>query len=343
MAWVSSENKNTSELKPTWEYKKGMDFVTILPNTSRDFVLLTGDHDPTKTWMSPAEAWVHQFKVQNGFATVICDKWNEACPFCYENEIFKKANPNYKDEKKRPPYPISSKALLQVYDFQEKRVLWLIAGQKIIEGMDFILARQANLFNGVVTITRIGEKLNTNYRVDICSRPVTAEERQIINAQMKPMGDWRGLAQLTHEEVFAKTGINPAMYFARVLPMNHGIDISSWGAVPTIRQATIPQSTPAPVIPAQTAPSQPQVETGGVPPIMSPAMTEIVSKAIRTKCTQGVYAGKELAEIFISTGKSYMQYMSQAGATQEERDSAKHILDNWDVAVQLADQKNGAF
>lgn len=89
MAWVQNDNKNASDLKPTWEYKKGSDFVTVLPDTSRDFALITGDLDPTKTWSSPIEVWVHQFKVQKGFATVICDKWNEACPFCYENEMFK--------------------------------------------------------------------------------------------------------------------------------------------------------------------------------------------------------------------------------------------------------------
>ena len=338
MAWVSSENKNTSELKPTWEYKKGMDFVTILPNTSRDFALITGDIDPTKTWVSPVEAWIHQFKVQNGFATVICDKWNEACPFCYENEIFKKNNPNYKDEKKRPPFPISSKALLQVYDFQEQRVLWLIAGQKIIEGMDFILARQANLFRGIVTITRIGEKLNTNYRVDISPRTIGAVEMAIINAQTKPMGEWRGLSHLTHEEVLAKTGVHPVAYFDRILPMKHGIDISGWGAVPVSRGGFAQASA----TPAQN--QTPPVDMGaGVPPVLHPAITEIVAKAIHTKCTMGVYAGKELAEVFIGTGKSYIQYMAQAGTTQEEKDAAKTILDNWDVAIALADQGKGAF
>lgn len=345
MAWVSDENKGTSDLKPVWEYRDGANFVTILPDTTRNFALITGDLDPTGTWISPIEVWVHQFQVQNGFATIICDKWNEACPFCYENEKFKLINPKYKDQKLKLPYPISSKAMLQVYDFQEKRVLWLLAGRKIIEGMEFILSRQAAMFKGYVSITRIGSKLNTNYRVDVANIAMSPEEKAIVAKTVVPFQSWKSVMKLSHKDIFAKTGIHPVDYFHKNISSN--IDISKWGKLPEV-DADIPFSEM----------SKPHTEnSNSVSMVQSPVTTPsasavpvsdnsavdigLIASALSVKCTMGIYQGKTMGEIVVQMGKSYAQYVSQSGNTEEEKSAAKIILANWDVAIKY--QTQGEF
>jgi len=311
MAWVTAESKEKTELKPIWEYRKGADFITVLPNTTRDLALLTGDLDPTKTWPSPVEVWVHTFKAAAGFATVICDKWNEACPFCYENELFKQKTPNYRDLKLKPPYPISSKALVQVYDFQEKRVLWLLAGQSIIEGMDFILTRQSAMFKGVISLTRTGEKLNTKYRVDISPVVIGAAEQAIINTQTTPQSLWRGLMQMSYDETYKKTGVHPVAYFDRIIPQNLGVDISSWGGIPKDQKCTQSDSV------------NPNPVTG---------VDASLCASLNAYCETGLYKDKQFKFVVVEVGKSYLQYLAQAGAPNEKL-NALVIINNWDAAV----------
>jgi hypothetical protein len=327
MAWMEDESSGSPK-KTIWSYKDGIDMVTILENTSRDFALLTGDLDPTKTWTSPMGAWVHEFKTANGYATILCDKWVNACPFCYENEIYKQRNPNYKNTGGRLPYGMSKKGLLQVWDFQEKKVLWLLAGKKIQEGMDFILTKMADRYHGFVTITRTGRGLSTNYRVDI-SNGISLDEYAIntIASTMMPRDQVENRFRMTQAEIFKKSGVEPASYFSQKLPMKFNIDISNWGQIPKSIEQQISANSSNPTTPAQAQESQPVTPQANV---TAPEPSPQALEAVNTICTVGMYKDKTFAVIIQEVGKPYIQYLLRSGSDVEKQ-SANIILNEWDV------------
>lgn len=318
--WIPNNQGDGSAKKPTWDYKQNVVFMTVLENQSRDIAIISGDLDPTKTWQSPIPVWVHQWKATNGFVTIICDKWNHACPFCFENEIYKLSNPNYKNTGGRLPHGLSKKGLVQVYDFQEKRVLWLLAGRDIEQGMDFILSRQAQFFNGFITLTRIGAGMNTKYRVDI-NPSLTLDEYAInqINQSVVSADQVYSIMKLSEQEIAQKTLIDVASYFRTKLPQYPNIDISGWGPVPTNSAVNIGNQQPV------QQPIQQPVQTQN-----TVQLPQDVVDALQTICTVGVFKDKLFVDVIAQTGKPYIQFLLNGG-TPVEIQSAKILIDKWDM------------
>jgi len=333
MTWMTNENSPNTELKPMWQYRDGMDFVTVLPNTSRDFILIQGDADPTRTWNGPLSVWVHEFKAQKGgFATIICNKWNEACPYCFENEIYKQDNPNYKNTGGRLPYGLSNKALIQVYDIQLGKILWLLAGKQIQDGMNFLLQNKMHQFKNCITISRIGERLNTNYRVDLYHGDMVDYAQHYSN--IIPIGGVNDLIFLSHQELYEKSGINPYMYFKNMDANKLGrVDISNWGMVPMEDkcQASAPTSQPLPQTQPQTQQPMPtnQTNTNG-------ELSKELSDALEFVCQSGIYVNQKIKDVVIQTGKPYIQFLSRSGSP-EEKAAATVILNTWNLVQQYID------
>lgn len=326
MTWMPDDNSG-SGTKPIWEYREGMEFLTVLPGQSLNMLLIEGDTDPTKTWIGPHGAWIHEFKTFSGnFATVFCDKWNEACACCYENAIFEKNNPNFKSTGGRRPYGITKKAFIQVYVPEYKKVLWFLAGKQIQEGMDFIIKQQAQNFQNKIMITRTGKGLGTNYRVDISNFDLSAEEIEIIKNNTVSFNEIEPMIKLSHNEFLQKTGINPVEYFERKLAENHGIDISSWGSVP--QDSSYIHSQPANTQPKeQIQGSLFETEQKELPKISD----ELLS-ALTVICTVGVYKDQHLESVLRSTGKSYAQFLLRSdNSSDNEKQACQLILDNWDL------------
>ena len=368
-SWLSDDKQEVNvELKPTWDYKEGMKFVTVLPDTTRDFAMLTGDLDPTITWKSPIGVWTHEFKVASGkFATVICNKWNEACPFCFENEIYKLQNPDYKAHGGRLPKGLSKKALLQVWDFELKQVLFLLAGKQIQDGMNFILQKFAGQYQGIVSITRIGKSLSTNYRVDLSYAELTPKIKQVIKAKIMNLDMARDQILLSHQEIKEKTGISPPEFFQMMLPKYPQVDISGWGAVPyvgeggfdhtegiypadewetdeifdeqedfseeeeeEIKEELVKKTSQKKKTTQQKKKSDPPIQQGKKKsaPVQKKLKPQI-EKILKSKCTVGVYKGKTLREVIVQTGKSYIQYLARSGSPNEKK-ACQILLKDWD-------------
>lgn len=353
-AWMPEDEQGSSkELKPTWSYKDDMEFITVLPDTTRDLALLTGDLDPTLTWQFPLGVWVHEFKVATGgFATVICNKWNEACPYCFENEIYKLQNPDYKDRGGRLPKGLSKKALLQAWDFQQKKILWFLAGKRIQEGMDFILQRHADQFNGIVAVTRTGKSLNTTYRVDLSYEELTPQIKTKIKKDIISLDDTRAKMILSHAELKKKTGISPVEFFAMMLPKYPQVDISGWGEVPMVGMGdhipSIENEVPNPwdeepeieepkpkaktAAKAKAPTKKPAAKKTAAKPAAKKKPIKInptIQKKLNMKCTVGVYKGKTLQDIVVQTGKSYIQYLARSGSAAEKK-ACQSLLKDWD-------------
>jgi len=344
MAWVQNNSGGDSQLKPLWEYRKGCTpFITILPNTVRKLVLITDDNDPTKTWDSPLSVWVHQFKAQKGgFNTLICNRFAEACPCCFENEIMRAKFPNEKIINQKLPYPVSLKALVQVYDIQYQKVHWLLASKKIIDGIEFIYAdpNQLAVFKGIINIQRIGEKLNTNYAVfsDGAAYNLTAQDLDIIKQQTITKSDAQDLFMATAEDYQEKMGIDVCQYFDKNIPSHPEVDISTWGAVP--RGCIKPIDS----LPLGNSVQQPnpaivnQQHQQGVTSNDDP-----VFRIMTSQCSTGMYANKTFAEILRVAGTTYLQYLVVNGITENDKTNAKYILDNLPGCTAWNDLHGGAF
>lgn len=341
--WMDDSQDQSSgrELKPIWEYKPGVEGVTVLPDKPRDLVLLTGDMDPTGTWTHPIGVWTHSFKaVGGGSGTVVCDKWNEACPLCYENEIYKLSRPDYKNTGGRLPYGISKKGLVQVYDIELDKVLWLFAGKQIQDGMSFILTRMAAQYKGVITLTRMGKGLDTSYRVDVSpAPPLTPEQLSSIKDMVVPMVNTMELFKLTRDEVQVKSGLNALTYFSAILAKGYAIDISNWGHIPTADG--LPIHTAPPV---QNTTPAPPVEY--IPPpaaaaaTINPTTAAAISQHLALPCSVGMFAGKTYRDVVQGAGKPYLQYIANQG-NDEEKLIAQFLLESFEDVQKI--MTNQAF
>lgn len=342
MSWMTNENNPQTELKPHWLYRDGMEFVTILPGEIRDFALIQGDLDPTRTWNGPMSVWVHEFKgISGSFVTVICNKWNEACPFCYENELYKASNPNYKNSGGRLPHGLSNKALIQVYDIKYNKVCWLLAGKRIQEGMDFVLQNFQHNFKGFVSISRTGQRLNTTYRVDLFQGEIP--DMSGVQDQIVSLDDVPGMIYLSHQEVYEKSGINPYTYFQNKMSSGPVLDISKWGPIPHENKIIVSQQQ-AQQPPVQQASNQ-QPPASQAPPVQQPPPVpnkEVVvlpadlQGAVDFVCISGVYNGQKMSDVINQTGKPYIQFLSRSGM-DEEKKIAQVLLDNWDKIQEYLD------
>lgn len=339
MAWVNQPS--SGQVNPLWDYREGMKFISIVPNTSRALVLLTDVTDPTGTWKEPLGVWVHGFRgVSGGSATVICSRYKRACPFCYENEIFKLSNPHYKELKQRLPYSPKFNALLQVYDVQLGGVFWALFTKTQIDGINFLMTNFPQQFKNTISLSRIGAGLETSYRVDNFPMEITDAMKATIREQMIPLDDtiWNRI-MLSDEEIKQKSGIDPAFYFSQKLAQNLPIDISQWGDVPQmLNRSNVAPAMQSPIAGAiippmeQPAPVMPQVAQPAVP--NNPQLSAELAAAVSVVCSVGVYAGQTLGTIIKQTGKTYITYLAQASENSEEKASATLILQNWDVVNQ---------
>ena len=379
MAWMN-DSQDGGQAKPTYDLK-GQTFLTVLPNTSRTLVLLMTqpkNTDPTGTWDSPLSVWVHKFKTAKGWQTLFCNKWNEACPMCFENEIFKAGNPNYKQFNQSLPYGITNNALLPVYDVEYKKVHWLLAGKKIIDGIEFIFSNPAQLqkFNNVIGINRIGQGRNTSYNVYMDGYQLTPEDVQIIqnSGVMTKEQAQAHFLNTTHAEIQEKMGIEVVSYFKRVIPAYPNVDINNWGAVPqsadgsffanTQQQAPVqqpPVQQPVqqqPVQQNQVSPMQQNVVHNNVvqPPVQPPAQQPVqqatppqtggnvdVQSYLHRVCNTGMYTGKTFVEVVRSAGISYLQYLVNVGKDASDKETAEFLLANIQLAQQYIDANGGAF
>jgi hypothetical protein len=101
MGWAGEDSNEGKEQQPFYKYKEGIETVNILPNTSREFLLLTGTLDKTGTWAKPVGIWANKYMSTNnkGLVTLISFNYKRPCPLAFENELFKVHNPNYKANK----------------------------------------------------------------------------------------------------------------------------------------------------------------------------------------------------------------------------------------------------
>lgn len=345
MSWVNQPQ--AGQVNPLWDYREGMKFISIVPNTSRPLILLTGDLDPTGTWKEPLGAWVHSFRgASGGSATVVCSRYKRACPFCYENEIFKLGNPRYKDLKQKLPYSPKFNALLQVYDVQMGGVFWALFTKTQIDGVNFLMTNFPAQFKNTISLSRIGAGLDTSYRVDNFPMEITPQVWETIKAQIVPFDEtiWNRLI-LSDEEIKLKSGIDSGLYFSQKLAMNYPIDISGWGEVPKYIGAVNPQIAgtyppPSPVVNQYPQPTPPPVigvnpptvpNSQGVPTqIPQVALEPATMNALNVVCTMGVYSGQTLGAIIKQTGKTYITYLSQASTNPDEKTSASLLMQNWD-------------
>ena len=333
MGFIGDDNSTNAPKKPTWEYKTGVVFQTVLPDTSRDVAFIMNDLDPTKTWVNAIPIWVHQWKGVGGFITAFCDKWNEACPMCFENEIYKQGNPNYKNTGGRLPYGLSKKGLIQIWDFQERKVLWLLAGQDISQGMDFILTRQTNLYKGFVTLTRMGSGTTTKYRVDINPGLVLDDfAKAEITRCTIPVDQVANILKLNRQEFMTKTMINPVLYFQQRLSQFPTIDISNWGPVPTDFSNPPVQTMPTNQPVNQPSPTPAQNVSQPMPGMIKNQINlpDDLNSALNILCTIGVFQNKKLVDVIDQTGKPYIHFLTKNGS-QPEKDAAQIILNNWEL------------
>lgn len=330
MAWAGPDG----EKKPAqaeYPYNKQISLLNIIPNTSREFALLTGDLDPTKTWVNPVKKWVHSWKSQKGgTATYISMNYSCACPIAYENELFKLANPNYKAENKKAPYPISSKVLCPVWDKTLGKVSFLLAGREIEKQIEFILTNDPTKFKGFVRISRMGEGLNTTYRVDMID-PFELN-MEVVASQMIPLQALD--TSLTVDEFRAKTGIDPNVYWPNIDQRTSAgqippIDISGWGPRFGTNGAT---SYVPPVVPSSTP--NPGVASGNpvVPPPMSTPPPQAVDTSgmtfeqlVEIKCTTGMFKDKTLGEAVKKSGLPIIQFLAKGGS-EVEKSGANRLL-----------------
>jgi hypothetical protein len=340
MGWMPENTGGSTKLDPHWQYREGMTFITVLPETTRRLVLLTGIMDPTGTWAGPKPTWVHEFKHGTKFSTVVCNKWNEACVFCYENEIYKIKNPEYKQKGGKLPYGLSLKALVPVYDVDHGIPCWLFAGKRIQEGMDFILRQHGDNFSGSITIYRSGRGTSTAYRVDAIPK-IELNENQI--SQIKNfMPKYDGvdiMINLSHKEIIEKSNFSPVDYFKNAIPsysaQGLNVDISGWGPIPnmglnfTNREHSSHNATSTGVNKDQSAMASPQPDFSNQPKNEVPNISKEITDALSVICTVGVYGNQNLESIIRQTGKPYISYLMRSGSDLEIKACAV-LIENWE-------------
>ncbi len=354
MAWMKEDSSGEGKgpKKQTWEYKKGVEFLTILDKQTRHLVVLAGDKDPTGTWDGPLGVWVHQYKKGAGsFVTHFSDKFNVACPLAFENDLFKAKVPDYKARNMRLPFPLSKKGLIQVYDFELKRVLWFMAGKEIDDGMDFIITNQAANYKGMVSIYRYGSGLNTKYRVDISTREMTEEDKAIVALQIKPANYVdEYIRPFNESEFLTRTGINATAYFQQHQKDFGLVDMSQYGSIPgglagvevgqdfkgNAVAVGATQDQPAPAAQATAAtgavtsspngPTTPTTTgnmTSASPVTSSGDWQKALERPIESSPS---FKGRTLRDVFKTSGEPYLKYLVNTGAV--EAPDAKAILDN---------------
>lgn len=326
MAWIKEDSSgDKGPKKPSWNYKQGVDFLTVLDGAITHLALLTGPLDPTGTWEMPESVWIHQYKAGGKFITHISDRYNVACPLAFENELYKLRNPNYKQNGGRLPYPLSKKAILQVYSFDLKRVFWFLAGNEVQEGMEFILENKASEFKGIVSINRKGSGLKTKYRVDVSSKELTDEDKAIIAGQIKPLSFFFEVVKPFNEaEFLARTGINATAYF-QANKQNMGlVDMTTFGDIPGglagVGVGTDFKGNAVPV--AQPQATQVSATTATPSGDWQAALLTVVE-------SESPFKGKTLREVFQTTGEPYLKYM--VNTNTKEAGAAKLLLENLDA------------
>lgn len=323
MAWAGTD----TEKKPAqaeYPYNKQISLLNILPNTSREFALLTGDLDPTKTWASPVKRWVHSWKSpKGGTATYISMNFSYACPIAYENELFKIANPNYKAENKKTPHPISSKVLCPVWDKTLGKVSFLMAGREIEKQIEFILTSDPTRFKGFVRISRMGEGLSTSYRVDLID-PFELN-MELIASQMVPLDTLD--TSLSVDEFRAKTSIDPAVYWQNIDQRTAAgqipaIDISGWGPRFGVGANAYVPPTPPPTPPSNGTVSGSAVTPPPPPTQVPPSTVDLSALAfeqlVEIKCTTGMFKDKTLGEAVKKSGLPIIQFLAKGGSETEK-------------------------
>jgi len=348
MAWMKDDSGggDRGPKKQTWVYKTDVEFLTVLDKQTKHLVVLTGDKDPTGTWDGPLGVWVHQYKKGAGsFVTHFSDKFNVACPLAFENDLFKAKTPDYKSKGLRLPFPLSKKGIVQVYDFEMKRVLWFLAGKEIDDGMDFILTNKAADYRGVISIYRSGSGLNTKYRVDISNKELTEEDKAIIAHQIKPASYVdEYIRPFNEQEFLTRTGINATAYFQQHQKDFGLVDMSSYGVIPGgLAGVEVGQDFKGNAVaaPAGQAPAA----TGGAASSQTTANATTGTTTPTTGATSAIssagdwqkalerpiesspaFKGKTLREVFKTSGEPYLKYLVNTGAI--EAPEAKTILDN---------------
>ncbi len=318
MGWVASDIERKPQAME-YPYNKLVSIANILPNTSRDFVLLTGDLDPTRSWASPVTKWVHYWKSQrNGMVTYISMNYTYACPIAFENEVFKVRNPNYKAQGLKLPYPLTKKVLCPVFDRTLGKVTFLLAGRDIEQQMDFIMSSDPTGFKGYIRISRMGEGLNTKYRLDAI-QPFDYP-KELVDMQAIPLSELD--TTLTPDEFRNRTGIDPLTFWtttdqnisAGVIPP---IDTSKWGVrfgVGVGYQAPQPQRLPEPPImpPPSFDVAKPMSQSASY--VQRPATFE---EMLAVVCSTGMFKGKSIRDAFERSGMPVIQFLTKAGSDLE--------------------------
>lgn len=346
MAWMTNTGNSSGTLKPFWEYKPntGLNFITVLPNTVRQCIMITDDNDPTGTWSGPASVWVHQFKSNSGYSTLICGRYDEACPLCYENEIFKQKNPNYKTLNQKLPYPVSLRALVQVYDMDFARVHWLLAGKKIIDGIEFIYSNPAMLsnFNGCIGIQRMGSGRDTSYAVQKMDMSLSEAQKEVVRRDAITKQKALELFCPSQQDIKLKSGIDSVSYFEKNIPLYPGIDISNWGSLP-VHEVEQNQNPAIQNSQFQESGVKEQNFSEQQQTSVPSQKDEMVEGHLETICNTGMYASHPFREVVQSAGKSYLQYLRVNGITQSDKDIAKIILDDFEKYNNYILEKFGVF
>lgn len=334
MGWAEDSNNEGREQQPFYKYKDGVETVNILPNTSREFLLLTGTLDKTGTWPKPIGIWVNKYMSNNnkGLVTLISFNFKKPCPLAFENELFKVANPNYKMNKQKLPYPVSKYPFLPVWDLTLNKMGWLLANKSIEKEMDFIFSNNANMYTGAVRISRIGKGMDSRYRVD--NIPLPANVKDILAGANVIPQDKLDLT-ITRDEYNTKTGIDPVAYWQRRRQeMAHGqipnIDISGWGEPWDTVGAQIP-------VMQQAQQWQPPVQQPAqVQQWQQPAQAEVDVKALaKTVIQSGLHKGKDFIAAFQASGMPFIKWFATAGQGEDNK-VAKLIVENEAAFVQMA-------
>lgn len=345
MAWMKEDGGGESKgpKKQTWNYKPGVDFLTVLDKQTKHLVVLAGDKDPTGTWDGPLGVWIHQYKKGAGsFVTHFSDKFNVACPLAFENDLFKARMPDYKARNMRLPFPLSKKGIIQVYDFEMKKVLWFLAGKEIDDGMDFILTNQAAAYKGVISIYRSGSGLNTKYRVDISQKELTEEDKVVIASQIKPASYVdEYIRPFNEQEFLARTGINATAYFQQHEKDFGLVDMSQYGAIPgglagvqvgqdfkgnaVVAPNTAVSAATGAVAssPTTTTPTTPMVMHGASGATSGGDWQKALERPIESS---PAFKGKTLRDVFKTSGEAYLKYLVNTGSV--EAPEALAILNN---------------
>jgi hypothetical protein len=327
MGWATSD----SEKKPQameYPYNKMLAIANILPNTSREFILLTGDLDPTRTWNTPITKWVHHWKSpRNGMVTYISMNYTYACPIAFENEVFKVKNPNYKAQGLKLPYPLTKKVLCPVFDKTLGKVTFILVGREVEQQMDFIMANDPLNFKGYVRISRMGEGLNTKYRLDAI--PPFEYPIDLVQAQMISLPDLD--TNLTPDEFRNKTGIDPLTFWSTTdqniasgtIPP---IDTSNWG----VRFGVgVGVGSAVPIRPIQVpSPSSPS----------SPSSPLTFDDMLNVVCSTGMFKGKSIRDAFDRSGMPVIQFLTKGGNDLEKR-VANELLTNFKPQLDALNKK----